>query len=107
MNKEFLKKLLETVSVSGNEEPNQENALAFSDGFAEAQIVDPVGSVIAACNLESPVRVLLQGHMDEIGFRVTYISGDGIMNTQKLMDQNNRVYIFKDDGSVDYSYQAK
>ena len=43
----------------------------------------------------------------EIGGKLFYFSGDGIMNTQKLMDQNNRVYIFKDDGSVDYSYQAK
>lgn len=43
----------------------------------------------------------------EIGGKLFYFSGDGIMNTQKLMDQNNRVYIFKGDGSVDYSYQAK
>ena len=93
MDKEFLKKLLETVSVSGNEEPNQENALAFSDGFAEAQIVDPVGSVIAACNLESPVRVLLQGHMDEIGFRVTYISGDGMIHVQRAGGVRPRLYI--------------
>ena len=43
----------------------------------------------------------------EINSKQYYFDESGVMNTNKLIDENKRVYIFKPDGSVDYSYQAR
>lgn len=83
MNREFLKTLLNTVSVGGNEEQNQFNALDFAKDFADRQIVDAIGNAIAVINPDAPCRVLLCGHMDEIGFRVTHIDEKGFIHVQK------------------------
>lgn len=93
MNREFLKKLLNTVSVSGNEEANQQNALAFGKDFAHKQIVDAVGNVINVVNPDSACRVLLCGHMDEIGFRVTHIDDKGFIHVQKAGGVRPKLYV--------------
>ena len=73
MNRDFLKNLLGTVSVSGNEEAAQLLALDFARSFAQKQYVDAVGNAVSVVNPAAACRVLLCGHMDEIGFRVTHI----------------------------------
>ena len=80
MNRDFLRTLLNTASVSGNEEPNQLNALAFARPFAHAQRTDAVGNAISIVNPAAPCRVLLLGHLDEIGFRVTHIDDKGFVH---------------------------
>ncbi len=92
MNKDFLKTLLSTVSVSGNEEANQENALLFAKDFAETQEVDAVGNTISGYNTASPFRVMLSGHMDEIGFRVTEIDERGFLHVQKAGGVEPKLY---------------
>ena len=93
MDREFLKLLLNTVSVSGNEEANQENALAFGKSFADKQMTDPVGNVISVVNPDAACRVLLLGHMDEIGFRVTHISDSGIIRVQRAGGVRPSLYV--------------
>ncbi len=83
MNKEFLYTLLNTVSVSGCEEPNQKNVLDYMKDVADQQIVDPVGNVINVIHPGAEMKVLLGGHIDEIGFRVTYIDDRGMIHVQK------------------------
>ena len=92
MNREFLKTLLNTVSVSGNEEPGQRCALDYAKPFAHVQTVDAVGNAISVVNPDAPVRVLLCGHMDEIGFRVTYIDEKGFIRVQKAGGVNAKLY---------------
>ena len=93
MNREFLIQLLNTVSVSGNEEANQQNALAYAKSFAHRQDVDAVGNVISAVNPDVPCRVLLCGHIDEIGFRVTHIDDDGMIRVQKAGGVRPALYL--------------
>ena len=93
MDREFLKLLLNTVSVSGNEEANQENALAFGKSFAEKQMADPAGNVISVVNPDAACRVLLLGHMDEIGFRVTHINDSGIIRVQRAGGVRPSLYV--------------
>ena len=93
MDREFLKKLLDTASVSGLEEANQENALAFGRDFAHAQYTDAAGNAVSAVNPEALCRVMLLGHMDEIGFRVTYIDGDGLVHVQRAGGVRPRLYV--------------
>lgn len=93
MNRAFLKTLLNTVSVSGNEEQNQLNALAFAKPFAHEQSVDAVGNAISVINPDAPCRVLLCGHMDEIGFRVTHIDEKGFIRVQAAGGLRPKLYV--------------
>lgn len=80
---DFLKKLLETSSPSGYE---VEAAAAFADytvGFADRVEQDVLGNTIAVLNEKAPVRVMLAGHYDEIGFQVVYISDEGLIYFRK------------------------
>ncbi len=92
MDKDFMKKLLTTVSVSGNEEPNQLNALEFGKSFAESQCVDPVGGAFSIVNADADCRILLSGHMDEIGFRVTHIDSQGLIHVQRAGGVRPKLY---------------
>ena len=71
MNRDFLKELLNTPSVSGHEEHIQEKALGFGRGFAQTQLTDPSGNAVSVVNPEAEHKILLCGHIDEIGFLVT------------------------------------
>ena len=93
MNRDFLKTLLNTVSVSGNEEPNQLNALAYARPFAHRQYVDAVGNAISVINPDAPCRVLLCGHMDEIGFRVSHIDEKGFIRVQAAGGVRPKLYL--------------
>ena len=93
MNREFLKELLNTVSVSGNEEANQEKALAFGKEFAHEQRVDAVGNAISVVNPGAACRVLLLGHMDEIGFRVSHVDDNGLVHVQKAGGVRPSLYV--------------
>ena len=93
MNREFLKTLLNTVSVSGNEEPNQRNALDYAKSFAHEQRVDAVGNALSIIHPGASCRVLLCGHMDEIGFRVTHIDGNGFIHVQKAGGVSPKLYL--------------
>ena len=83
MNRQLLYDFLSTASVSGSEEANQEIALAYGRDFAHQQITDAVGNAVSVVNPHSGCRVLLCAHMDEIGFRVTHIKDDGLIQIQK------------------------
>ena len=93
MNREFLKTLLNTVSVSGNEEANQRHALAFAKPFAHEQYVDAVGNAVSVVNPDAACRVLLCGHMDEIGFRVTHIDDKGFIHVQEAGGVRPKLYV--------------
>ncbi|MFQ7855287.1 MAG: hypothetical protein ACLRIS_09295 [Flavonifractor plautii] len=81
MNK-ALYEMLRTESVSGGRSPSEKggrlHAGAGSGGGDRSG-----GDVISSINSASPFRVLLCGHIDEIGFRVTHITDDGYLQVGK------------------------
>ena len=93
MNTKLLYDLLNTVSVSGCEEANQRIALDHAKPFAEKQLTDAVGNAVSIVNPQSNCRVLLCGHMDEIGFRVTHITGDGMIRVQRAGGVKAGLYV--------------
>ncbi len=93
MDKTLLVQLLNAVTVSGNEEAGQEIALEFAERFAQKQFTDAVGNAVSIVNPEADCRVLLCGHMDEIGFRVTYIKDDGMIQVQKAGGVRPGLYV--------------
>ena len=93
MNREFMKDLLATPSVSGHEEKIQKKALAFGKQFAHKQLVDPTGNAISVVNPEAECKVLLCGHADEIGFVVNHIDGEGRLHLARVGGVSPKLYI--------------
>ncbi len=79
MNLDFLNELLLTPSVSGHEEAAQQKILAYTKPFSHRQQCDATGNVLSILNPESPCKVLLCGHIDEIGFIVTHVQENGML----------------------------
>lgn len=73
----FLKELVEAPSPSGYEGPARAIWRREVEGVAEELRTDLHGNTIAAVNPSGTPRVMLAGHVDEIGFMVTYIDDDG------------------------------
>lgn len=83
MSREFLNKMLQTASVSGNEENIQGIIKEYMSPVVDKFMEDSVGNVISVLNPESEKKVLMMGHIDEIGLRVTYIKADGMLKVTK------------------------
>ena len=74
MNIEFLENLLNQISVSGSEENGQRVLREHMEQYADEIRTDEIGDVICVLNPESPVRIMLSAHADEIGLVVTRIT---------------------------------
>ncbi|MCB8933686.1 MAG: M42 family metallopeptidase [Fimbriimonadaceae bacterium] len=81
---EFLKTLVDTPSPSGYEERAAEVYRTYTRPFADSVTTDVHGSVHAVLNPDAKMRVMLAGHMDEIGFIVHYISDEGFLFFQGI-----------------------
>lgn len=93
MNKEFLKDLLATPSVSGYEEAIQAKVLSYGETFAHARHTDPSGNAVCVINPEASHKVLLCGHIDEIGFVVTNIDESGRLHLASAGGVSPRLYL--------------
>jgi len=81
---EFLRRLLETPSPSGYEQPIQKVVREYAGGFADRITTDVHGNVILARNPDAPLRVMFAGHCDQIGFLVQYIDAEGFLYVQPI-----------------------
>jgi len=81
---DFLRRLLETPSPSGFEQPVQALVREYAAGFADKVTTDVHGNVIVARNPEAPLRVMLAGHCDQIGFLVQFIDNEGFLYVQPI-----------------------
>lgn len=80
----FLRDILETPSPSGYERPVQEIVRRYAAQFSDDISTDVHGNVIAARNPVGPLRVMLAGHADQIGFVVRYIDAEGFLYVQAI-----------------------
>lgn len=78
----FLKKIVETPSVTGTEWRVAELVRERLAGVADEVTTDVMGSVHACLRGTDPdaPTVLMAAHMDEIGLMVTYISDEGFLS---------------------------
>lgn len=77
MTKEFLKEMVDTPSLSGNEFELQKKIIKKMRPLVDDIITDHVGNVISVINPNSKVKVLLDAHIDEIGLTIASIKEDG------------------------------
>jgi len=75
----FLRQLIETPSPSGFEAPVQEVVRERMKTFTDDLETDVHGNVIGRLNRGAPLRVMLAGHCDEIGFVVQHIDDKGFL----------------------------
>jgi putative aminopeptidase FrvX len=76
---EFLKRLLSTPGPSGNEGAAARIWREEAKAFAEVR-GDRMGNSFATLNVGGSPRVMLSGHIDEIGVIVTHIDEKGLVS---------------------------
>jgi putative aminopeptidase FrvX len=76
---EFLKRLIATPSPSGYEVAVGAEYAKHVSAFADDVSSDINGNVIAVLNPGAAMKVMLAGHMDEIGFIIHYIDDAGLL----------------------------
>jgi len=82
MNKDsysFLKNLMQQPSPSGFEAPAQKIVRQRMKSFAGRVDGDVHGNVIGVLNDKAEMKVMLAGHVDEIGFMITHVDGNGYL----------------------------
>lgn len=79
--KNTLERLTASVGVSGAENPASETALELLREYAPAAECDPFGNVTAVIKSDDPSAptLMLDAHIDQIGFIVSYIGEDGFL----------------------------
>lgn len=89
---EFLKTLLATPGPSGDEAAAAGLWRSYASGFADRVWGDVRGNAYAALDGGAP-RVLLAGHIDEIGIVVTYIDDDGFLSFAGIGGWDSQVLV--------------
>jgi tetrahedral aminopeptidase len=73
----FLKEILRTPSPSGYEDPVRKLWFDEMKTYSDKITIDNTGNVIASLNVGKKSKIMLAGHMDELGFQVSYVCDKG------------------------------
>ncbi|MCL1856377.1 MAG: M42 family peptidase [Kiritimatiellaeota bacterium] len=73
------RELIETATVCGWELPGQRLLAKYVKPYAQSVRLDAHGNLHAVVNGGAKMRVMLDGHCDEIGFMVRHIDNDGFL----------------------------
>jgi endoglucanase len=93
MDTALLKTLSEAHGISGSEAAVRRVVLDAIGGVAEQVRIDPLGSITASKpgTGKRHLRVLLAAHMDEVGFMVTGVDGDGLVRFTAVGGIDDRI----------------
>lgn len=81
---DFLKELLSTPSPSGYEADNQRIWCDYARKIADEVHTDAYGNAVAVLNPEGSPKIMLDGHVDEIGLIVKHIDDKGFLRLQNV-----------------------
>ena len=84
MSVEFLERLLNAEGPSGFESRPAAVWREEAEGFAASVRGDVNGNVVAAVNPEGRPRVMMAGHLDEIGLQITHIDEEGYLYVDEV-----------------------
>ena len=76
---EFLRALEETPSVTGSEQPVAHLVRQRMKKWADKITGDTHGDLIVCANPQGSPRVMLAGHMDQIGLMIHHVSDEGFL----------------------------
>ncbi|MCB0826558.1 MAG: M42 family metallopeptidase [Armatimonadetes bacterium] len=103
---DFLKSLCNTPSPSGYEERIAKVYADYTKTFADKVETDRHGNTTAILNPDAEQKIMLAGHMDEIGFQVSYIEDEGFLRFRGIgghdmsIPLGQRVFIHTDNGPI-------
>ncbi len=80
----FLHRYLNNPSPTGHEWRGQQIWLEYLKPYIDTYEIDDYGSAYGVINPESDYRVVIEAHADEIGWRVSNISEDGIISMMRV-----------------------
>ena len=89
----FLERLLNAPGPSGFETRAARVWREEAENFAEEVRVDVTGNSFATVNPEGDPRVMLAGHIDEIGLQITHIDKDGYLWVEEIGGWDPRVLV--------------
>jgi len=81
---EFLERLLDAPGPSGFEVRPARVWRREAEGFADEVRVDVTGNSVALLNETGGPRVMLAGHIDEIGLQVTHVDDEGYLYIEEI-----------------------
>jgi endoglucanase len=81
---EFLKELLAAPTPSGYESPGQRIWCQYARQVADEVRTDAYGNAVAVLNPQADPRIMVDGHVDEIGLIVKYIDDKGFIYFQRI-----------------------
>src|SRR5690606_36534324 len=90
--KEMFKKLTELQGTSGDEKRVRDYMKGELEKYSDEVIYDNLGSIFGVKRGEGP-RVMVAGHMDEVGFMVTQITKNGMIRFHTLGGWWNQVLL--------------
>ncbi|MFX1513271.1 MAG: M42 family peptidase [Promethearchaeota archaeon] len=77
VNEEFLAELVTTPRATGYEFPAQREIKKYLENDVDKIYADRVGNLISVINPESSMKIMLAGHIDQIGFQISFIDKKG------------------------------
>ncbi len=83
MDLDLLKKLCNAFGPSGHEHEAQKIARDYGAKFADKVLYDRLGSVVLQKGTSGP-KIMLAGHIDEIGFVITHIEKNGFLRFHQI-----------------------
>ena len=75
----FLRQLVQAPSPSGYEHHVAQLYRAYAQSYAHTVSTDVHGNVAAVLNPHAQTKIMLAGHMDEIGFIIHHIAEEGLL----------------------------
>src|SRR5438093_12588157 len=81
---DFLRRLVNTPSPSGQEARGQRVWLDYVKPYAEETFSDAYGNCVGVLNKGGSPRLMLAAHADEIAMAVNYINDEGFIYVRKL-----------------------
>lgn len=90
---DFLKRLLETVGPSGFEIDTARVWRKEAEDFSDEVTSDTYGNSFAVVNKGGSPRVMLAGHIDEIGLIVSYIDEQGLIYFKTIGGWDSQVLV--------------
>ena len=83
LNLKFLEQLCDAFGPSGHEEEAQKIVQKYGKEYADEILQDGLGSLIFKKGNKGP-KIMIAGHVDEIGFVITNIKKDGYLQFHQL-----------------------
>ncbi len=104
--KSFLTNYLNNASPTGFEASGQQIWLDYIKPYVDAYFTDNYGTAVGVINADSPYKVVIEAHADEISWFVNYIKDDGYIYVRRnggsdhMIAPSMRVNIHTDKGII-------